>query len=69
MKHRGTLILMSLGPLNWVLSAAFDYVILPTQSFIDWLIFKVPNNELILRVVTLTVFALAGVMLAKNSLG
>lgn len=66
MKYRGTFILISLGLLIWVLSAAFDYAFLPTQSFPDWLIFKVPNNELILRAVTLAVFALAGVMLARN---
>ena len=67
MKHRSTLILISLGLLVWVLSAAFDYAVMPTQSFPDWLIFNVPTNELIFRVVTLIIFALAAVLLARSS--
>jgi PAS domain S-box-containing protein len=68
MKGRSTLILMFMGLLSWVLAAVFDFFVLGTQSFLDWLIFKVPSNELILRVVTLAVFALAGVVLGANSL-
>jgi PAS domain S-box-containing protein len=67
MKQGGKYVLLSLGLLVWVLSAIFDYALMPTQSFLDWLIFKVPTNELIFRVVTLTVFALAAVILAKGS--
>jgi PAS domain S-box-containing protein len=68
MKGRNTIILMSLGLATWALTAVIDYVTIPTQSFLDWLIYNVPSNELILRVVTLAIFALAGVALQVNSL-
>lgn len=68
MKGRSTLILFSLGILFWVLSAALDSLLIPNQSFLDWLIFSVPTNELNLRIATLIVFTFAGVALAKNSL-
>jgi PAS domain S-box-containing protein len=68
MKNRSTLILVSLGLLLWVLSATFDYLTLPSQSFFDWLIFKIPDKELLFRAVVLTVFAVAGVALSRNSM-
>ncbi len=67
MKHRGTHILISLGLLCWVLSAASDYVLMPTQSFPDWLILNVPTNELVFRVVTIIIFIFGAVLLAKSS--
>jgi PAS domain S-box-containing protein len=68
MGKRVTLILATLGLLLWVLSAAFDYLTISSQSFLDWLIFKVPSNELLFRFVTLTMFALAGVALSRYSM-
>jgi PAS domain S-box-containing protein len=69
MKNRKTTtpILLSLGLLLWVLSAAFDYITLSNQSFLDWLILRVPISELILRITTLTILALTGVLLTGNS--
>lgn len=67
MTQGGTRILISLGLLFWMFSAVFDYALIPTQSFLDWLIFKVPTNELVLRFVTTIVFAFAGLMLARSS--
>ncbi len=68
MKGRTAIILVCLGIANWMLAAVFDYFTMPTQSFLDWLIYNVPLNELILRIITLGIFAVAGVALAVNSL-
>jgi PAS domain S-box-containing protein len=68
MKFRSTLILLSLGLLLWFLTAAYDYLTMPAQSFLDWLIFRIPTSELHLRIIALTVFALSGLILGRNSL-
>lgn len=68
MKNRSTLILISLGLLLWVLTATFDYLTLPSQSFFDWLIFKIPTKQLLFRAAVLTMFAVAGVILSRNSM-
>jgi PAS domain S-box-containing protein len=68
MKGRATIILISLGLATWPLSAFFDYLTMPTRPFLGWLIYNVPSSELILRGVTLGVFALAGIALGVNSL-
>jgi PAS domain S-box-containing protein len=68
MKGRTTIILLSLGLTTWVLAAAYDCLTVPTQSFLDWLIYNIPTNELILRTIALGVFAFASVVLGVNSL-
>ena len=67
MKNKNTLILLSLGALLWVLSAIFDYITVPGQSFFDSLILNVPNRELLFRTLVLTTFAVTGVALSRNS--
>ena len=51
-----------------MLSATFDYLTLSSQSFFDSLIFNIPNKELLFRTVVLTVFAVAGLALSRNSM-
>jgi PAS domain S-box-containing protein len=67
MKSRTALILFSFGFLLWLM-IGFGFTQIAYQSFFDWLIFKVPSNELNLGILTWIVFAAAGVVLAKNSL-
>ena len=66
MKKRNTLILLFLGLLFWVSSASVDYFTLPGQSFLDWLIFNIPNKEVLLRIVGLAVLVVAAVPLSRN---
>jgi PAS domain S-box-containing protein len=68
MKGRTTIFLLSLGLTTWVLAAAYDYLTIPTQSFLDWLIYNIPTNELILRTITLGAFAFASLVLGVSSL-
>jgi two-component system sensor histidine kinase VicK len=68
MRKKSTLTLFTLGILFWVLTAILDTLLIPDQSFFDWLIFRVPSNELNLRIATLIALALAVVALGKNSL-
>jgi PAS domain S-box-containing protein len=67
MKGGTTLILFSLGTLFWVGKATLDAFLYPTQSFLDWLIFSVPNSEFKLRIAALAMLAVTGIVLAKNS--
>ena len=67
MKSRTALILFSFGLLLWLM-IGFGFTQVAYQSFFDWLIFKVPSNELNLGILTLIIFAAAGVVLAKSSL-
>jgi two-component system sensor histidine kinase VicK len=68
MKGRSTFIIILLGIFFWVLSAALDAILIPSQSLFDWLIFNVPSNELNLRIATLIAFIVAGVVLSKNTM-
>jgi PAS domain S-box-containing protein len=57
--------MLLLGVFLWVLNAAFDMLTFPNLSFLNALIFKVPNDQLILRTITLVVFASLGVLLSR----
>ncbi|MGD0175613.1 MAG: PAS domain-containing sensor histidine kinase [Candidatus Bathyarchaeia archaeon] len=67
MKIRTTLLLSSFGFLLWLM-IGFSFTQITYQSFYDWLMFKVPSNELNLGILTWVIFAAATLMLAKNSL-
>jgi PAS domain S-box-containing protein len=51
----------------WLLSSALDYLTVPGQPFLDYLILNVPSRDLLIRFVTLAAFAFVGVAFAKNS--
>lgn len=52
----------------WLL-IGFGFTQITGQSLFNWLTFNVPSNELGLGILTLTVFALAVALAARNSLG
>ena len=67
MKTRTVLSLFSFGFLLWLV-IGFGFTQIAYQPFFNWLVFKVPYNELVLGLLTSIVFAGAGLVLAKNSL-
>jgi len=67
MKKRTVLTLITLGFLLWILSATVDYVTLPSQPFLDFLLFNVSLQSLLFRGAALTVLVMAGVLLGRNS--
>jgi PAS domain S-box-containing protein len=66
MESRHLIVMLLLGMFLWVLNAAFDMLTFPNLSFLNALIFKVPIDQLILRTITLVVFASLGVLLSRT---
>lgn len=68
MKARNGILAVTLGFLLWLM-IGFGFTTIQYQNFFDWLIFKVPSNELNLGFVILAVFALASAILLRATMG
>jgi len=66
MKSKRLIVMLLLGMFLWVLDAAFDMLAFPNLSFLNALIFKVPLDQLMLRTITLVVFASLGVLPSRT---
>jgi len=66
MESRHLIVVLLFGIFLWVVNAAFDMLTFPNLSFMNALIFKVPTDQLVLRTVTLVVFASLGVFLSRT---
>jgi len=67
MKGRTTFILFFFGFLLWLM-IGYGFTQIAYQSFSDWLMLKVPRNELNLGIMTWIMFAALAVVLARDSL-
>ena len=67
MKKRTVLTLIIVGLLLWIVSAAVDYLTLPGQSFLDLLLFNIPAQSLLFRIVGLSMLVVAGVLIGKDA--
>jgi PAS domain S-box-containing protein len=69
LRNRLLLSLPMLGLSLWMIQAVIDTVTLPRQTFLDWLILRVPTSELLFRLGTFMALTLAGIILYRSSLG
>jgi len=68
MESRALKVMLLLGAFLWLLNAVFDAFTIPNLSFLNALIFKVPIDQFILRILTLVVFASFGLLLSRTPL-
>jgi two-component system phosphate regulon sensor histidine kinase PhoR len=67
METRHVMVMLLLGMFLWLLNTAFTILTFPNLFFLNALILQVPIDQLILRIITLVVFASLGVLLSRTS--
>jgi len=68
MRNRKMAMFVLAGLSLWVIGAVLDSLVFSTGVFLDWLIFRVPSNELYFRSAVVLVFTLVGIAASRTSL-
>jgi len=50
----------------WTLGATFEFLMSPDSRFLDWLIFRVPSNELYFRLATIAALVLTALVVSRT---
>ena len=54
-----------IGLIVWIIDSVLDYFIFYEGTFLDLLLFDVPNHEIYIRLVVLIIFAIFGIIISK----